>query len=675
MRYENDPSEIRDRQESLKDAQDEIAIAAIEKQIKLIEDEIDALERQKEALSKQQEEIQKMMEASSKYYEKLIEEQEKYWDSIIEALENTKSKWEELAEIDTIARAIGLIEDEFGEFGYTVEDVLNDVPGAFDAFKERYIQLLEQMHSKDEGYLNGLKDTVGKVPEQYQKVATAATEAQPPITELGNSSQTASGKVSSLGGAASTAAGQVKQLKDNSTGIADNIDEINNVTLQSAIDGPLKEFEDKLVALRDLINGSQNSLKSAFEELNSTINLQTVCGAFEQLGTAIRGVTAELGGGGADSEQTYGAAGKNGKNGMPSTGVPTSAVSGATGEGLVGAINSVQESANTAIGTSAVEQGETAIGSFVALKDAVDNVKKAIGLGEEGGNAATEDGTEEDNLTAAITSILTTTDNTLNGSEAGDGVIKMFEEFKNMIDDVLKVAKELLEVLQEMSKIELPSFEGFTYNSSGGHYSLFSFGERSKFAGTAITGQHYEGTAKLNGDWGVKQGGTSLVGELGQELVVDSKSGKFRTVGDNGPEFVKLNPGDIVFNHLQTRELLSKGNLVVPKKGKAFAQGTIPEGFMPFDFSESYASLMGKIKEIDMPTMSGIKTVIGEMTRNIRMELQGIPKSDNFTTNVNQNNTFNVSGVTGEEVAQKINSTLMQTFSGMSLNAYQRSMA
>lgn len=662
MRYENDPSEIRDKNEALKDAQDDIAIAAIEKQIKLIEDEIKALEKEKEALSKQQEELQKMMEASSKYYEKLIEEQEKYWDSIIEALENTKNKWEELAEVDSVAKAWGLVEDEMKRLGYTVDDVLNDVPGAFEAFKGEYIKILEQMHSGDQGYLDGLKNTVGQVPGEYQKIATAASETEAPIQKLGNSAGTAAGKVSSLGTSAGTAATSVGQLKDNSDGIADNLNALNDVNLEALVSGPLTEFENELTKLKNLINGD-DSIMSAINTVNG-LNLDTLHQSFVELSNAVKGVIADLGGGGADEEQTYGAAGKSGKNGMPSTGIPQDAVSGGTGEGLVGAINAVKEATTSAIGTDAEEEGENAIGSFVELKQAVDNVLQLIGLGE-GADSETQTDVvgAEGTLTAAITSIKPTTEAALMGE---GGAVEMFYQLEEAINACLTVAQSLLNTISQLSSNSLPSLNGATFNS-------YSFIKAA--TGTAIGGQHYEGTAKLTGDWGVRSNETALVGELGQELVVDSKSGKFKTVGDKGPEFVRLNAGDIVFNHKQTEELLSKKNLVIPKRGPAHANGTLPFGFSPFNFNESYASLMGKIREIDMPTMSGIKTVVDGLASGLKTDLQNIAKSTASYTTVNQSNTFNVSGVTGEEVAQKINSTLVQTFSGMSLNAYQRSMA
>ena len=50
----------------------------------------------------------------------------------------------------------------------------------------------------------------------------------------------------------------------------------------------------------------------------------------------------------------------------------------------------------------------------------------------------------------------------------------------------------------------------------------------------------------------------TLMGELGPELVVSG--GRYFTVGENGAEFVSLADDAIVFNHLQTQQLLGKGS-------------------------------------------------------------------------------------------------------------------
>lgn len=90
-------------------------------------------------------------------------------------------------------------------------------------------------------------------------------------------------------------------------------------------------------------------------------------------------------------------------------------------------------------------------------------------------------------------------------------------------------------------------------------------------AGTAHY-DHLVGHAYAEGNWGTKTGGTTLVGELGRELVVDPGSGTWHTVGDNGAEFTDIPAGSIVFNHKQTEALLERG--FVAGRGTARANGT-----------------------------------------------------------------------------------------------------
>lgn len=87
---------------------------------------------------------------------------------------------------------------------------------------------------------------------------------------------------------------------------------------------------------------------------------------------------------------------------------------------------------------------------------------------------------------------------------------------------------------------------------------------------------HASGTAHAAGDWGTKRSETALVGELGQELVVDPKSGSWHTVGDNGAEFTHLPKGSIVFNHQQTKDLLDKGK--INGRGNAYLRGNAYAG-------------------------------------------------------------------------------------------------
>ena len=120
----------------------------------------------------------------------------------------------------------------------------------------------------------------------------------------------------------------------------------------------------------------------------------------------------------------------------------------------------------------------------------------------------------------------------------------------------LKALKLLLDNIKDKEiKIKM------NYSTSG-----TSNNGRTRVNGTA----HVDGTAFKNGSWGAPNDETALVGELGPEMIV--RDGHWFTVGDNGAEFTDIKHDDIIFNHKQTEDLLSKG--YVTGRGKAFAEGT-----------------------------------------------------------------------------------------------------
>jgi len=638
MRYERDESGVREAKENVKKSEDEISIAAIEKQIKLLEDEIKLIEKQKEeledqakTLKKQQEEVQEQLDKSNRYYEKLIKQQEKFYDDQIKALEKTKTKWEELGAIEEVSKAWGLISDEMEELGFTVEDVLNDVPGAFDAFKDKYVSVLQEMHSGDQGFLDGLKQNVSEIPTEFGKITTATSEAKQPLSDLSTAADTASTKVSTLGTSASTASTGVSSLKTASEGISDNLNSLNEVASFEGLTEALIPVEEALSRIKELLGGvgdpSGNSISGAIAALN-TLKLDEAKNAFVELAGAISGVVSALNGGGGGNVEDLPIYNVYRNNGF---GEGAGADTG--GGGLVSAIQAVKSAAENYIGTNSEEAAENTIGSFVALLEAIKKIIEQIG----------EDTETESTLLSSISIVSDVSQEAINGE---DGAVSAFNDLKTKIDEVTSAARELLDVLKEIASMEV---SGVHTSSSGNQHG----GSSGSFGGS-----------NAQGNPNVKTSGRSLVGELGPEVVV--RGDKYRVVGTDGPEFVNLKKGDIVLNSKQTKELFEKKK---DGHGKAFAEGS---GFTSFNFTDSYNALLNKVKAMDIPTMSEIKTSIDTLTRTVQSEIKNITTTK---TNVTQNNTFNISGVTGEEVAEKINNTLVTTFSGMSLNAYQRSMA
>lgn len=101
-----------------------------------------------------------------------------------------------------------------------------------------------------------------------------------------------------------------------------------------------------------------------------------------------------------------------------------------------------------------------------------------------------------------------------------------------------------------------------------------------------------DGESSANGTSSA-EGGRTLVGELGAELVVSGD--RYYLVGQNGAEFVNLKRGDMVFNHVDTKKILDGKSGV---RGQALRYGAVGLGAL----TEQVAFDGGSIKidvEID----------------------------------------------------------------------------
>lgn len=128
-----------------------------------------------------------------------------------------------------------------------------------------------------------------------------------------------------------------------------------------------------------------------------------------------------------------------------------------------------------------------------------------------------------------------------------------------------------------------------TQNIKEGVVSFFTRTPKDDDAAGVNGTAHVGGTAFASGSWGASSTETSLVGELGPELLV--RGNRWTTVGENGAEFTEVRKGDVIFNHKQTESLLKNG--YVTSRGKAYASGT---AFAPGSV-HPYLSGMGNIDD------------------------------------------------------------------------------
>ena len=145
------------------------------------------------------------------------------------------------------------------------------------------------------------------------------------------------------------------------------------------------------------------------------------------------------------------------------------------------------------------------------------------------------------------------------------GAIAALEELKTEIDSLKNIK---VNVTTEKKT-------GFWDWLTGGRNQVNTTPQRNTSNSRQYT--QFQGTAHATGNWGLSQDEhDSLVGELGQELVVDPKTGKYYTVGDNGAELVDLPKDAIIFNHKQTEALFKNGH--INTRGQAYVNGNAHAG-------------------------------------------------------------------------------------------------
>lgn len=627
--FKTDTTGIRDAREKVKEAKEELEIDRLEREADLIQKEIDLLEEKKDALTEQQEAIQKMLDESNKYYDNLIKQQEKMWDSMIKGMEQQKSKWEELADIQQIAEAFSAVQQVFGEMGYSVEDVLNGSEAAFEDFKSKYISLISDVNSNSDftdglvyatgvakenlgSFLNKTKETadgidnlaakgteLNTVAEGMNGLVTSASDANTNISEtasnVGNVASNVgavvdglnqmpeSGKVSGLAGEFETLAekiGEVAKALDIGEGEAvgtlfQAMSDLNTVTLGDEAEGIIGQFtllKNAIIDVIDTIGSSEEqtvgSLMASIAQLNSIVLDESIIAQFNNLKTAIDSVSSAISGGGESS----GDEGQSGNSGSGKGGEPGG--KGSNGEGggnsLTGAIESIGETANKIIGEPDAEGDGTVIGEFGSLETAVNDVATAIGGGDsESGEGQSKGEGDSDNLIGSIVDLGETSTETL-GEQDGDGIIGKFNEFKGVIEEAANQVKSISEGLDEIDGKEVECSITVNVKMNG---SIPAFASGTVLGNMQIESATYNaqyGKAFASGTIGLpKAEKNALVSEYGQTEMTVLPDGK--TIITDTPTMMDLPKDTVIYNEEETKKIMDNK---VDVSGNAHADGT-----------------------------------------------------------------------------------------------------
>lgn len=337
--YEADQSAVRDQKQAVEDAETEIRISAIEKEISVLEERRDALEDQRDAI---EEYYDKLLEQTEKSYDQLIKQTEAYWDSVISGLEDYKSRYEELADMESDAKAMADLEALCDSLGITVDEVLSMSDEAFQSFRNGYTGVLADIYSgnnqmldsfsqlsgidmsslnghlaETEEYINRMKEldltdmgtAIESIGEVFGTVADSVGEATNAIAGGGGGSEGGSGEGGSTGGASGGEGGS----SDSLVGAIETTKEASDTTFGTGDDeqgliGQTKKVQENIVDTTAAIGSGEEgeeggNLISSIETLGETTAEQIgesggegVTGKFERFAEPIAEANSDLSG-------------------------------------------------------------------------------------------------------------------------------------------------------------------------------------------------------------------------------------------------------------------------------------------------------------------------------------------------------------------------------------------
>ena len=338
MHYTQDTDGVRDARQTVEDAELEIEIAGKEEQIKLIEKEIDLLEERKESINEQIDLLDVQIDQINKQYDQMIAETEQYWDSIIQGMEDYKSRWQELGEIEEQAKLTATLE----QLGISTNDILNMSGEAFARFKEEYLGLLADIYSGNNTMLSGLSDAAGINTEALGSYLEATQQYIDGLNGLGEAISPVSDAIGAVTGAltgGSSSGGQGTDGTDTGT--------------DTGTGG---------------LVGAMNSLKEATDEAlgsggdESASDGTGAIGKFGQLKGAVTDVTAAIG---SDTSET---------SGESVSGEQTDGTS-ENGKGLIGSVGNLGQKTEEILGEP---DGEGVTGRFGQLSEVIGQAKDYV---------------------------------------------------------------------------------------------------------------------------------------------------------------------------------------------------------------------------------------------------------------------------------------------------------
>lgn len=329
FKYDIDTSGLKEARQKVEDDKLEIAISNKEKEIKLIEKEIDLLENRKSGINESIDLLDKQIDQINDYYDKLIADTEKYWDNLISGMQDYKSRWEELGEIEENAKLISTLK----QLGIEVDDVLGMSEEAFSKFKDEYVGILADIYSGNDSMLSALSDTTGKSVDQMGSYLDSTQGYIDSLSGIGDSLDPLAESIGNVEESMGTLSTTASDADENLSNAAGSVDSVNSSLSETA-------------TTTDTVATNVGTVVDGLNQLPENGKVSGLAGEFETLATKIGEVAKALGIGEGEAVST-----------------------------LFQAMNSLND-------VTLGNEGEGIIGQFTLLKNAITDVIETIGSTE-----------------------------------------------------------------------------------------------------------------------------------------------------------------------------------------------------------------------------------------------------------------------------------------------------
>lgn len=455
FKYDIDTSGLKEARQKVEDDKLEIEISKKEKEIKLVEKEIDLLNEKKDGINENIDLLDKQIDQINDYYDKLIADTEKYWDNLISGMQDYKSRWEELGEIEENAKLISTLK----QLGIEVDDVLGMSEEAFSKFKDEYVGILADIYSGNDSMLSALSDTTGKSVDQMGSYLDSTQGYIDSLSGIGDSLDPLAESIGNVEESMGTLSTTASDADENLSNAAGSVDSVNSSLSETA-------------TTTDTVATNVGTVVDGLNQLPENGKVSGLAGEFETLATKIGEVAKALGIGEGEAVSTLFQA-MNSLNDV---------TLGNEGEGIIGQFTLLKNAITDVIETigsteaqtvgslmSAIAQlnsislDESIITQFNNLKTAIDSVTAAIsggggessegsssggtssskgskqgGVGGKGSEGKGESGGGGNSLTGAIESMGETAKEVIGEPDAeGDGtVIGEFGSMETAVNEV-----------------------------------------------------------------------------------------------------------------------------------------------------------------------------------------------------------------------------------------------